>query len=594
MKYVNFSLVFLFLAFGNIGYAQLDLPAKLSSNQEEVQDLEKLEKDLQETSKAIDEYVATLSPEEQAEFNTAVEEVTEMIESMSEEEFSQFLGETFGEEPPLEEPIEKEVMEIEEEIFTPEPTLTKKEKEKQAQVISLIDTIITHTNSFIVKIASSPDLPIKIEHWGKEGTIKKWPTTLKWADFKLQLESLSQKLYRMKDIDPQTKKYKYVGDLIKDEALYNNLLQLKIQVTKYEPDIEIPEFGLEKLSVESKQATQKITSTYTEVLYTLKVPQELKKLFEKYEPTAKKLRAEEEAAEKRASGEAKKTVTTERSVVAGREITERRDFGSPRMPAYAPTPAYPKITPIDTTTRSPLQREKTVDQTDQQKPVKPTSPEKPTKSGKSPTPTPVKKPVSVKSPEKKDPESERILGKIEANVKEIAVMIEKNEKLKKIDSHITSEESVDRVLAIIEIPSLNRKINETTSDIKALSFKTQLLGSALKKYYKDELQNIFDQYQETLKTVFGAIETIEKSIGTNKEFKKKISDEKRYAYLEDEQAIERIQKSTGTDIPTIKDEIPHPTSLYKLKDAIKNLIKAVEKFSTAKTSKAPPSGLWKA
>jgi len=589
MKYINFLLVSLFLVFSNIGFAQLDFPAKFSSDQKELQDLEKLEKELQETSKAVDEYVATLSSEEQAEFNKAVEEVTEMIEDMSEEEFSQFLGEAFGKEPPLEEPIEKEVIKVEK-ISTPEPILTKKEKNKQAQAVSLIDAIITHTNSFIVKMVSSPDLSSKIETWGREGILKEWPTTLKWEDFKLQLESLSQKLYRIKDIDPQTKKYKYVDDLIKDEALYNNLLQLKRQITKYEPNIEIPEFGLEKLSTESKQSTQKIASSYAEALYKLKVPQALEKIFEKYEPTAKKLRAEEEAAEKKAAGQAKRTLPTERSLVAGREPTERRDFRSPRTPYYAPTSAYPKDISTYTAAKAPLQKEKTVDQADQKKRAKPTSSGRATRSGKSSTPTEKKSSERIEIFERKDPESERILGKIGANIKEIADMIEKSEKLKNIDSHIASEEPVDRVLAIIEIPSLKRKISETISDIKALDFKTQLLVPALNRYYKDELQNIFDKYKKSLKIVFDIIQTIEENVETDKEFKKKISDEKKYAYLGDEQTIVRIQKRIGTGVPTIKDEIPHPTSLYELKDEIENLMKTVEDFSAEKGPKARLSG----
>jgi len=589
MKYINFLFISLSLIFGNIESAQLDLPPTISSNQEGAQDLEKLEKELQETSKAIDEYVATLSPEEQTEFNKAVEEVTEMIEGMSEEEFSEFLGEAFGEELPLEEEVEKEVTEVEREIPTPEPTITKEEKNEQAQAISLIDTIITHTNSFIVKIASSPDLPNKIESWGQKGIIKEWPATLKWTDFKLQLETLSQRLYRLKDIDTQTKKYKYVDDLIKDKVLYNNLLQLKKEAIVYEPNIEIPEFGLEKLSTESKHATQKLTSAYTEVLYTLKVLQALEKLFEKYEPIAKKLRTGEEDTEKKAAQEAKKTVTTERSVVAGREPTEKRAFGGARIPvATTPTPAYTP-TSIYAPTKPLLQKEKSVDQIGQKKQATPTSPERKTKSDKSLAATEGGKAEKIRFPERKDPESERILGKVEANMKEIDAMVEKNEKLKNIDTHITSTEPVDRVLAIIEIPSLKRKISETISDIKALNFKAQLLAPTLKKYYKDELQNIFGQYNESLKMVSGEIQTIEEKMGTDEKFKKKIVDEKKYTYLGDEQAATKMQKSAVVDVPTIKDEIPHPTSLYELKDAIENLIKAVEDFSIEKGPKARSS-----
>jgi len=52
-----------------------------------------------------------------------------------------------------------------------------------------------------------------------------------------------------------------------------------------------------------------------------------------------------------------------------------------------------------------------------------------------------------------------------------------------------------------------------------------------------------------------------------------------------------MQKRIGAGVPTIKDEIPHTTSLYELKDAIKSFMKAVEDFSTEKKPKAPSSGL---
>ena len=290
MKYINFLLILLFLVFGNRGYAQSDFLSELPSNQEKIENFEKIEKKFQknteETQKTvdnIDEYFATFPPEEQAKFNKIVEGISEIAESTSREEFSEFIGIVFGEK--FLKKLEKEIVEVEEEkIPTPKPVVTKQAKKDQTEAISLVDAIITHTNSFILKMTSSPDLPRMIEDWGKKGIITEWPTTFKWTGFKLQLEDLRKKLYKIKDRDPQTKKYKYVDGLIKDEALYNNLAQLKTQITKYEPNIEIPEFGSTKLSIESKQATQKAVNAYTKALYVLKIPQALEKLFKKYEP----------------------------------------------------------------------------------------------------------------------------------------------------------------------------------------------------------------------------------------------------------------------------------------------------------------------
>ncbi|MGB8367304.1 MAG: hypothetical protein WCD44_03005, partial [Candidatus Babeliales bacterium] len=296
MKYTKFLFIFFFLIVGiptllktSADANNMDLGTALGQ-QGNTQALEDLEKELEKASQKVDTYVASLPPEEQVEFHKAVEKLTEEIENMSPEEFAQFFEESlefpqffeesFGEELPLEEeekPETKEEKEIkEEEFLAPEPEV-KEERGEQSKAISLIDTIITHTNSFGVKTTSSPDLPGKIEFWGKQNTIKEWPATLTWKNFRQQLENFSQQLHKLKDQDPQTKKYKYLDDFIENESLYNNLAQLKTKISLYEPKIEIPEFGLEKLSNESKQAVQKTVNAYTEALYALKILEELTK-----------------------------------------------------------------------------------------------------------------------------------------------------------------------------------------------------------------------------------------------------------------------------------------------------------------------------
>ncbi len=57
------------------------------------------ESELEEANKAIEEYIGSLSPEEQAEFNKQVDEMSQMFENMNEDEFEKFLGEMFAEEP---------------------------------------------------------------------------------------------------------------------------------------------------------------------------------------------------------------------------------------------------------------------------------------------------------------------------------------------------------------------------------------------------------------------------------------------------------------------------------------------------------------
>src|SRR6266478_4397386 len=64
-----------------------------------MQQMQDFEKELEEANKAIEEYVSSLSPTEQAEFNKQVEEMSRMFENMNEDEFEKFLGEMFADEP---------------------------------------------------------------------------------------------------------------------------------------------------------------------------------------------------------------------------------------------------------------------------------------------------------------------------------------------------------------------------------------------------------------------------------------------------------------------------------------------------------------
>ncbi len=116
-----------------------------------------------------------------------------------------------------------------------------------------------------------------------------------------------------------------------------------------------------------------------------------------------------------------------------------------------------------------------------------------------------------------------------------------------------------------------------------------MLGPVSKKYYKEELQSLVDKYKEPLKEIADSVNAIQKKIETDAAFTKSVSDEKKYAYLGDEQAISRIQKRAPVEAKAIKDDIPHPTSLYELKDEIENFIKIAKDFSVEKKPKEHPS-----
>jgi hypothetical protein len=297
-------------------YSPTIISAQKMMNPQQMQDFER---ELEEANRAIEEYVSSLSPAEQAEFNRQVEEMSRMFENMSEDEFEKFLGDMFADEPMTEPNPFTEVQPVAQEV-TEVPTLSTEDKKKVETALKILDDIIKQSNLFMVLVNSSPELPNRITRWGTQNTINNWQTGIKWDGFKLELESLVQKLYKAQEQD-LGKKYKYLLDLIADEALYNNLIQLQTSLNKLVPTINLPEFGIQKLSTQSKNAIKEILNKYTESFYLLGIPKALDTLFEKYAPEAEKIKSAEEAATKRAQESARgvRTPASAESVGVGQE-----------------------------------------------------------------------------------------------------------------------------------------------------------------------------------------------------------------------------------------------------------------------------------
>src|SRR5207244_865166 len=108
-------------------------------------------------------------------------------------------------------------------------------------------------NLFMVLMSSSPELPNRITRWGAKGDISNWQAGTNWDTFKIELENFVQKLYKVQEQD-LSRQYKYLLYLIADEALYNNIIQLQTSLNNLVPTIHLPEFGIQKLSAQSRQA----------------------------------------------------------------------------------------------------------------------------------------------------------------------------------------------------------------------------------------------------------------------------------------------------------------------------------------------------
>jgi hypothetical protein len=295
-------------------YSPIIISAQKMMNPQQMQDFER---ELEEANRAIEEYVSSLSPAEQAEFNRQVEEMSRMFENMDEAEFEKFLGEMFADEPMTEPNPFTEVQPVAQEL--PQVTaLSTEDKKKVETAIKVLDDIIKQSNLFMVLVNSSPELPNRITRWGTQGNISNWQAGTKWDGFKATLEALVQKLYKAQEQD-LSKKYKYLLELIADESLYNNLIQLQTSLNTLVPTINLPEFGIQKLNAQSKKAIKDILQKYTESFYLLNIPQGLDALFEKYAPEAEKIKSAEESATKRAQESARGVRTPEPGTTAGAE-----------------------------------------------------------------------------------------------------------------------------------------------------------------------------------------------------------------------------------------------------------------------------------
>lgn len=277
-------------------------------------DFTKMMQDLEKATQEMDSFIKALPPEEQAEFNRVVQIVEKKMQDtdpavlekfltnqMSPEEMDQFLGNVFE---GIETAKEEEKAPVVEEK---KPVKEKKKKEKPAkkiasaqdQAIELINSIVKSTDSVLLKVQAVPELPLKIKRWGKKGVIYDWPKDGSWDNVKKDIESLRNDINKLLEKEPGKDKYKYLEAFIQNETLYKHVTKLNTTLAEYEPKIETSGVGIDKISKETKTALKRAVSSFTENIYRLQLPQDLKKVFEQFEPKAAKLKEKEEEAKKK-------------------------------------------------------------------------------------------------------------------------------------------------------------------------------------------------------------------------------------------------------------------------------------------------------
>ncbi len=576
--------------------------------------MEDFEKELLEANRAIEEYVASLSPEEQAAFNKQVEEFSQLFENMSEDEFEQFLGEMFADEPMMMEPNPFDVPQPTPQEEVVEVVLSTEDKKKAETALAVLDDIIKQSNLFMVMINSSSDLPNRINQWAKKGDLLHWQSGADWVAFKLELDTFIQKLYKAEEQDLTTKKYKYLLELIADESLYNNLIQLQTELKKLIPTIEIPEFSIQKLSSDTKKAIKNVLGTYTESFYLLGTPKALDTLFEKYAPEEEKIRTAEEAANKRSLEASRMTRTPAGETHAGMdEDMGYGDYGygydNYYGGGYGSPYGYDNYGYDNYGGYSPDYGSYGSDYGTGRSNSGGRSGGGSGSSGSRGESDSEKSKKDKEDEDKKDKKSkparfipnydvELAFADIKSNFKDInSLFVDEEEnktKLADIASHLNDDKEVNVILAGATLPTVEKKLTAIYDDLKKINEKVddKKLKADELSYYQKEINKFFDDNKKEVESLRTGINSFEEKTDEQKEAAKKeeeanpspaekpkktdisdLSEEKRWAYF-------------GKEVPGIDEKlqeaITSKVSLFDIRSKITDIFDELKKFMSKK------------
>ncbi len=232
--------------------------------------------ELQAMEQLVEQERSKMNPQQRAEFDSTVAELTKELEKMKPEELEAFISQViFGQEPgdaheapeyshPVPQPMAIETPAIIEEKTAVDDTFQK----KQEELLAIIDSIISTSNKIISKISGASDFDSHVKQWIKQWNeqkkIKGWKASDTWLALKKQIEDCSQKLGKVKEYDAQGSSYLYLNQIINDPELFKNLRSLDTAIKAHEAKIEFDPLDLEAISPESKLALLGIINDFSQ------------------------------------------------------------------------------------------------------------------------------------------------------------------------------------------------------------------------------------------------------------------------------------------------------------------------------------------
>jgi hypothetical protein len=361
-KKLIFSILFAcstFLAPSQLFAGQMPNAAAPAMPEMTPQQMAELEQELAKINEEMQAFVKTLPPEKQEE----IAQLEEAINNMSDEEleqlfeqlftdpnFLQELEQMYPEQPAPQEPVAAEP----EQVQTPgEKPLEKPkvEKNKIAQAAEMIKSLSETTDAFLSKIENIHEIDDIVRNWIKKSQLHGWKTNVDWHIIKSQLDLFNQKLKKMLTKEPGSNEYRFLPDLIKEEAVYNNLAHMESILKVTVPKITVSVLGFVKSSQqESKDTVLVVLNKYAEGMSSLQLIPALNAIIDKHEPIAKQLREKEDALSKKALEESKKPRAEKPMVTAGKAEAYRGgsdykyqdssyypNYNSSYQPSYSPS-----------------------------------------------------------------------------------------------------------------------------------------------------------------------------------------------------------------------------------------------------------------
>ncbi|HXW86604.1 MAG TPA: hypothetical protein VEK38_04655 [Candidatus Bathyarchaeia archaeon] len=575
MKCTRTFLLHLFFLIFSFASINTGMPGGLPSieNDDDMLAFQNLQRELEQATQEIDNYVATLSPEEQEEFHRAVTEVQEAIDNMSEDElnemFSMMLEEALKEEaaqgaPPLKQPETLSPVTEEGAVTVETPAAVDQ------GILSLLENLIRRTNSFIVKTHTMLDIPAKVERWGRTRILSDWPENFSWNLFVATLEDFKQKLIKMLDKDPKTNVYKYIQDLIVDTNLNEHLRELSTLLDAEEDALETSSFGVEKMSKSSKKTLKNIINGYTKAFFSQKISENLDAIIAKYEPTAGKIRKEEEAATKAAQRRGSRVHPEQMSVGGYEDFNYGSGYGGydygGGYGGYDYSPGgyggydYGGGYGGGHGTPSAEEGEKSSmfggggggggrggrgggrsggggggkkgKEAEEKGAKEKEEKEKKEKEGE-----------KKKEEKKSDTDADKILGKIEVHLQNLTAGDTFNEKLRDFEKYVKSDDPIDPHFAMLQTSSLKKNADQATSEIKALGRRLKTIDKDLTKKYVDDFKTLYDKHRASIDAVVKAGNNLApENADTWDKIRPAIKPQKLYTFFEDTKAQDEMEK----------------------------------------------------